>query len=64
MPKAFVTKGKYSSMTTMSVPSASRKSPDTASMSEVMTLLIHVTMPSKIQSSKIYHLRSCLTGRA
>jgi len=29
-----------------------------------MTLLIQVTMPSKIQSSKIYHLRSCLTGSA
>ena len=27
-------------------------------------MTIHVTMPSKIQSSKIYHLRSCLTGRA
>ena len=40
-------------MTIMSVPRALRNRPDTASMSEVITLLIQVTMPSKIQSSKV-----------
>ena len=56
MLKAFVTKGKYSSMATMSVPKALRNRPDTASISWVTTLLIQVTIPSKIQSSKIHHL--------
>ena len=59
--KALVTKGKYSSIAVISVPSAFKNSPDTASISFVAALLIQVTIPSKIQSSKMHHLRSCLT---
>ena len=50
MSYALVTKGKYSSMAVISVPSASRKSPDTASKSCETILAIQPTIPSKIQS--------------
>ena len=61
--KAFPTNGKYSSMAVISVPSALRNKPETASISVVTVLLIHVIMPSKIQSSKFHHLQSRLTGK-
>ena len=53
--KALVTKGKYPSMASMSVPRASRNTRDTASISSEAMLETQVTMPSKIQSS-IPHL--------
>lgn len=53
--KALVTKGKYPSMASMSVPKASRNTRDTASISSEAILDTQVTMPSKIQSS-IPHL--------
>ena len=52
MLNALLTKGKYSSIAVMSVPRASRKSADTASMRLETVLLTHSTIPSKIQSSK------------
>ena len=55
--KAFETNGKYSSIAVMFVPSAFKNRPDTASISWETILLIHVTIPSKIQSSKFHHLR-------
>ena len=51
MVKAMVTKGKYSSIAVMSVPSALRKMPETASMMLVTMLAIQLAMPSKIQSN-------------
>ena len=59
--KALLTKGKYSSMAVMSVPSACRNIPETASIRSVTTELTHVIIPSNIQSSIGYHLHSCLT---
>lgn len=53
--KALVTKGKYPSMASMSVPRASRNTRDTASISSEAILDTQVTIPSKIQSS-IPHL--------
>ena len=55
---AFETKGKYSSMVTMSVPSAFRNNPDTASISWEAMLATHEIIPSKIQSKITSHLRS------
>jgi hypothetical protein len=48
--KAFVTKGKYSSIADISVPSALKKIPDMASITLVATLAIQFAIPSKIQS--------------
>ena len=59
--KALLTKGKYSSMAVMSVPSACRNIPETASIRSVTTELTHVIIPSNIQSSIGYHLHPCLT---
>ena len=58
MVNAFVTNGKYSSIAVISVPSALRKRPDTASITCETILLTQVTIPSNIQSSIIYHLLS------
>ena len=48
--KALVTKGKYCSIANISVPSAFKNIPDTASIIDVMMLAIQFTIPSKIQS--------------
>ena len=45
----------------MSVPSACRNIPETASIRSVTTELTHVIIPSNIQSSIGYHLHPCLT---
>lgn len=47
-----MTKGKYSSIAVISVPSASRNSPDTASNSWETTLATQLTIPSNIQAKK------------
>ena len=51
MEKAFPTNGKYSSIAVMSVPSASKNKPETASMRLVTIPLTQSTIPSKIQFS-------------
>ena len=52
---AVLTNGKYSSIASISVPSAFRNIPDTASISFVVVSLTQSTMPSKIQFNK-HHL--------
>ncbi|MCL2776245.1 MAG: hypothetical protein FWD71_23330 [Oscillospiraceae bacterium] len=48
--KVLETNGKYSSIVVISVPRAFRSMPETASITAVTILAIHVTIPSKIQS--------------
>jgi hypothetical protein len=50
MVNATVTNGKYSSIASISVPRASRNTPEIASIIDVIRLAIQLTMPSNIQS--------------
>lgn len=54
MVNAVLTKGKYTSITVMSVPSAFKNSPDTASMRSVTMPAIQSMIPSNIQSNTTY----------